>query len=175
MLKAVVFDFGHTIMDELKEREVPLASRGVFLMPGLAEILPLIAFKMGIWANTRVDGEAGIRDWLKRAGINDYFSWVVTSVDAGARKPAGAFFSYALRRCELGKEEVLFVGNQVNTDIQGATDYGIPCVWLSGRVHRSPDDSAVDKVSTGMVRPTCVVETMKDLPALLTRFFPKIT
>ena len=130
MLSAVMFDFGNTIMHELKGGEIPLDSRPVCLMPGLQEILPHIAFRMGIWANTKVAREYDIRVWLRRARINDHFEWVITSVDAGARKPDRRFFSYALKKCNLKKEEVLFVGNQLNTDIRGANDYGIRCVWL---------------------------------------------
>ena len=105
MLKAVMFDFGHTIIDELKERQVPLASRSVDLMPGLPEILPQIKFKMGIWANAEA-GEQEVRTWLRRAGINEYFEWIATSKDAGARKPNPSL-SYALKKCEMKKEEII--------------------------------------------------------------------
>src|SRR5579864_1537968 len=121
MPRAVVFDFGHTIMDELKGGNAPLVSRPIFLMPGLPDILPRIRLRMGIWANTRVAREKDIRVWLKRAGIDEYFAWVITSVDAGARKPDSRFFAYALEKCRLEKEEVLFIGNQLNTDILGAS------------------------------------------------------
>jgi hypothetical protein len=47
MLKAVMFDFGHTIMNELKGGEIPLALRPVFFMPDVPDILPHIAFRMG--------------------------------------------------------------------------------------------------------------------------------
>jgi FMN phosphatase YigB (HAD superfamily) len=167
MLKAVIFDFGHTIMDELKGREIPLASRPVCLMPGLPDILPHIAYKMGIWANTKVSRGHDIRLWLRRARINDYFEWVITSVDAGGRKPGRRFFSYALKKCKLKKEEVLFVGNQLNTDIRGAKDYGIRCVWLSGRAYRSPDDTSNDALILSQARPTHVIRSLKQLPALL--------
>jgi len=154
-------------MDELKGGEIPLALRPVHLMPGLPDILPHIAFRMGIWANTRVAREHDIRLWLRRANINDHFEWVITSVDAGARKPDRRFFSYALKKCKLKKEEVLFVGNQLNTDIRGANDYGIRCVWLSGRAYRSPDDTPSDALIWSRARPTHVIRSLKQLPALL--------
>jgi FMN phosphatase YigB (HAD superfamily) len=162
MLKAVMFDFGHTIMNELKGGNAPLASRPVFLMPGLPDILPRISLRMGIGANTKVARERDVRRWLKRAAIDNYFEWVVTSVDAGARKPDCKFFSFALRKCKLKKDEVLFVGNQRNTDIQGANYSGISCVWLSGRAYRSPDDTASSRA-----RPTYAIRSLKQLPALL--------
>jgi ribonucleotide monophosphatase NagD (HAD superfamily) len=48
---------------------------------------------------------------------------------------------------------MLFVGNQLNSDIKGAKDYGIKCVWLSGAAHRSPDD---DPGLLDHVKPTYV-------------------
>lgn len=167
MLKAVMFDFGHTIMDEFAGQKIPLSLRPVRLMPGLPSILPHIPLKMGIWANAKHAKEHGLRLWLKRAGINDYFEWVVTSVEAGARKPDRRFFSYALRKCRLKKEEVLFVGNQLNTDIRGASQYGINCVWLSGRRYRSPDDSSHHALILSPARPTHVIRSLGQLPALL--------
>jgi putative hydrolase of the HAD superfamily len=166
MLKAVMFDFGHTITDELKERQVPLASRSVDLMPGLPEILPQIKFKMGIWANAEA-GEQEVRTWLKRAGINEYFEWIATSKDAGARKPNRSFFSYALKKCGMKKEEIIFVGNQLNTDVHGAKGYGIRCVWLSGRAYRSPDDFPIEDVAAIQFDPDHVIESLLELPALL--------
>ena len=162
MFKAVMFDFGHTIIDELRDRHTPLVSRAVYLMPGVCEILPLIKYKMGIWANTiGTVGEQDIRIWLKKAGINEYFTWIATSSDARARKPDRRFFSHALRICNLKKDEVIFVGNQLNTDIQGANDYGVECVWLSGTAYRVPDDGP------NRARPTYVIRSLEELPALL--------
>src|SRR3954467_6929325 len=118
-LKAVAFDWGHTVMDECRDRDVPLEVRPVHLMPGVSEVLPQIALPLALWANTRVASETDVRGWLERAGLGALFRWVITSVDARARKPAAQFFHYALARCELAREDVLFVGNQLNTDISG--------------------------------------------------------
>ncbi len=166
MLKAVMLDYGHTIIDELKDRHIPLASRTVQLMPGLLGILPQIRFKMGIWANADV-GEQGLRIWLRRAGISEYFEWITTSEEAGARKPSPDFFSYALKGCSLKKEEIVFVGNQLNTDIRGAKDYGIRCVWLSGHAYRSPDDFPMGDISTSQIEPDYKIDSLTELPALL--------
>jgi phosphoglycolate phosphatase-like HAD superfamily hydrolase len=83
MLDAVILDFGHTTMDELQYRDVPLRSRPIRLMPGVEQTLPRIPLKLGIWANTKRAREAGLRQWLRRAGIDIYFTWVVTSAEAG--------------------------------------------------------------------------------------------
>src|SRR5215813_6674734 len=167
MLRAVIFDFGHTIMNELHERDVALESRSVRFMPGIPEILPRISLPMGIWANTRAAREQDIRYWLDKAGINRYFKWVITSVDAGARKPDSEFFDYALERCNLGKEQVLFVGNQLHTDIRGATSYGIKSVWLSGEEYCSPHDTFDRERNLRNARPTYTISSLMQLPSLL--------
>jgi len=169
MLEAVIFDFGQTIMDELQNREVPLRRRPITLMPGVEDVLPRIPARMGIWANTRKAREAGLRRWLMRAGINKYFACVVTSVEAGFRKPDARFFAYALARCGLRKDEILFVGNQLNTDIKGASSFGIASVWLSGARFRSPDDIGT---VTG-VKPAYTIGGLEELPDLVRRLQSK--
>jgi FMN phosphatase YigB (HAD superfamily) len=163
-LKAVAFDWGHTVMDECRDSDVPLDIRPVHLMPGVSEVLPQIAFPLALWANTRGAAETDVRRWLKRADLDRLFRWVITSVDAGARKPAFEFFEYALARCGLAREDVVFVGNQLNTDISGAEAFGIATVWLSGPDYRSADDVPCD------VSPTYTIRTLDDLPVLLQRF-----
>src|SRR5580693_4553006 len=59
-LKAVAFDWGHTLMDERRDEHVPLDARPVHLMPGVADVLPQLALPLAVWANTRVVGEAAV-------------------------------------------------------------------------------------------------------------------
>ena len=162
-LKAVAIDWGHTVMDERRDGDVAVDMRPIHLMPGVAEVLPQIALPLALWANTRDATEADVRGWLERANLNRLFRWVITSVDAGARKPAPQFFQHALVRCGLTNEEVLFVGNQLNTDILGAEAMGIATVWLSDAAYRSADDAPCN------VLPTYTIQTLSDLPALLQR------
>jgi HAD superfamily hydrolase (TIGR01509 family) len=162
-LEAIAFDLGHTLMDERSDKQRAIEHRAVQLMPGVSDVLPRLNVPIAVWANTRAAGEAQVRTWLDRAGLNRLCRWVVTSVDAGARKPAPEFFQYALARCGLSKDDVLFVGNQLNTDIAGAEAFGIRTVWLSAPVYRSDDDAPTD------VRPSYAIPMLQDLPALLDR------
>lgn len=160
-LKAIAFDWGHTLMDERLDEHIPLEARPVHLMPGVAEVLPQLMLPLAVWANTRVAREVEVRGWLNRAGLGPLFQWVITSVDAGARKPAPEFFEYALARCGLTKDDVLFVGNQLNTDIAGGEAFGIRTVWLYGSAHRSVDDRPCT------AKATHAIETLYSLPALV--------
>jgi FMN phosphatase YigB (HAD superfamily) len=160
-LKAIAFDWGHTLMDEHRDEHIPLETRPVHLMPGVAGSLAQLTLPLAIWANTRASGETVVRGWLDRAGLGPLFQWVVTSLEAGARKPAAEFFQYALAHCGLTKDNVLFVGNQLNTDIAGGEAFGIPTVWLCGPEHRSLDDGP------SSARATYTIDNLHQLPALI--------
>jgi len=162
-LKAIAFDWGHTVMDERRDEHVPLENRPIHLMPGVAEVVPQLKLPLAVWANTRVAREAAVRGWLDRAGLGPLFHWVITSVDAGARKPSPEFFAFALARCGLTKGDVLFVGNQLNTDITGGEAFGIRTVWLCGLAHRSLDDRDCN------AKATFTIETLYGLPELTQR------
>jgi FMN phosphatase YigB (HAD superfamily) len=163
VIRAVAFDFGHTLVDEQKDAPISLESRPVHLMPWVSEILPHVHIPLAVWANTRTATGADLQNFLDRAGIGQLFAWVVTSVDAGFRKPAPHFFDFALRRCGLARDEVLFVGNQLDTDIAGGEEYGNRTVWLNGTPYRSADET----LSPQDVHPTHTIPTLRQLPSLL--------
>jgi len=129
----------------------------------VSETLPRIPVPLAVWANTRTATGSELRRFLDRAGIGRFFTGVVTSVDAGFRKPAPQFFEFALRNCGLARDEVLFVGNQLNTDIAGGQSYGIRTVWLGGSAYRSADET----LSPQDVHPTYTIQTLRQLPSLL--------
>jgi putative hydrolase of the HAD superfamily len=158
-IKAVAFDLGHTLVNEGKFEGV------LELMPGVHEVLPQIDLPMSVWANTRAMREMELRQKLQEAQIQRYFSAVVTSVDAGFRKPAAEFFEFALGKWLYTKEEILFVCNQLNTDVLGARRYGIQTAWISAPEFRSGDET----MTLDEVTPTFIIQGLKELPALLQR------
>jgi putative hydrolase of the HAD superfamily len=156
-VKAVAFDFGHTLIEEHIHR------LRLQLMPGVQEVLPRIDLPMAVWANTRQAGEDAVREILRALRIERYFSTVVTSVDAGFRKPAPEFFQFALSKWGFTKDEILFVGNQLNTDILGGQSFGIRTAWLSSPEFRSSDET----MTLDTVKPTFTLAGFPELPALL--------
>ena len=156
-VRAVAFDFGHTLVRE------GFVDDRIELMPGVQEVLQGISVPMAVWANTRTAGEMEVRRLLNLARIEQYFSCVVTSVDAGFRKPAAEFFHFALMQSNFRKADVLFVCNQLNTDVLGADAFGISTAWLSGPEFRSQDET----LSLDQVRPAFILPRLSGLPSLL--------
>jgi FMN phosphatase YigB (HAD superfamily) len=156
-LKAIMFDLGQTLIQENTALDDPPK-----LMPGVRETIGRLALPMGIWANTRDSTRDDVREWLSKVRIDAHFRWIVTSFKIGWRKPAPEFFNQALAQCNVSASEVLFVGNQLNTDIIGAQSVGIATVYLADPIYRSTDDAI-----TPQAQPTYTISTLFDLPALV--------
>jgi len=160
-LKLVAFDVGHTLIDEGIDASTFVPP--VRLMPGVKEVLPQIRLPMAAWSNTKSAREAEVRKLLAAADIAQFFTRIVTSVEAGYRKPHPNFFQFALEKCGVSEGEVLFVGNQLNTDVCGGVQCGIKTVWISGEAFRSPEDTP------GNLSPDFAIDSLAELPALIRR------
>lgn len=69
----------------------------------------------------------------------DYFKHIVISGDFGKGKPDQSIFEHALELIGSDKNEVLMVGDNLNTDILGANQTGIPSVWIN-RKNSKPNE-----------------------------------
>ena len=68
---------------------------------------------------------------LSSSGIAGYFDTVVTSETAGHKKPAKEIFEYALNTNKLIPNEVIMIGDNLNTDIKGAHNAGIDSAYFN--------------------------------------------
>jgi putative hydrolase of the HAD superfamily len=77
---------------------------------------------------------------LKSSGLLAYFREIVTSDDAGFRKPDEGIFHYSLQRVAARPRDCLMIGDNLETDIQGARAVGMDCVYFNpaGKSHDSP-------------------------------------
>ncbi|MEG1988461.1 MAG: YjjG family noncanonical pyrimidine nucleotidase [Oscillibacter sp.] len=67
------------------------------------------------------------------------------SEDAGASKPARAYFDFVRSRIPgITAENCLVIGDSLATDIQGANNAGLPCCWFNPRHQPRRADLRVD-------------------------------
>ena len=78
--------------------------------------------KLGI-----VSDAPGLKAWIRLAemGLTDFFDVVVTLDDTGKLKPSDLPFKAALEKLSLKPQEILFVGDNPERDIQGAQKVGM--------------------------------------------------
>lgn len=77
---------------------------------------------------------------LQHAQLAEYFSGVIDSQNSGVKKPHRRIFSYALKRSGIEKEAALMVGDDLDTDMQGALDSGWDCAFFNPKKkeHEAP-------------------------------------
>jgi putative hydrolase of the HAD superfamily len=67
----------------------------------------------------------------RKLRLDRFFDFVLTSEEAGVEKPDPHIFWMALERMKLKKEEVLYVGDDLSSDLKGARNTGIDFVLFS--------------------------------------------
>lgn len=100
------------------------------LMPGAKNILESLStkYRLGIITNG-FDETQAIK--VNSSGIYEFFETMVTSESSASRKPDRKIFEFALQKSRLKKEEVIMIGDNLKTDIEGAKNFGISSIWYN--------------------------------------------
>ena len=70
---------------------------------------------------------------LKNCNLEQYFTKLICSEDAGVQKPKPEIFRYALKTVNAKKNESIMIGDDLNVDILGAKKSGIDQVFFNPR------------------------------------------
>jgi putative hydrolase of the HAD superfamily len=68
---------------------------------------------------------------LRSAQLVSYFRYIVTSDDAGYRKPDSGIFRHTLTLIDAQPAECIMIGDNLDTDIAGAQHAEIDCVYFN--------------------------------------------
>jgi putative hydrolase of the HAD superfamily len=101
------------------------------LIPGTKEMLGAIKdrYRLGLLSNFTHPPAA--RAILEGLGIASFFEVTVISGEIGYRKPHALVFDLLLNRLGLSAQELLYVGDDPEPDIEGACSAGIRTVWTT--------------------------------------------
>lgn len=134
MIRAVVFDWGDTIMRNIPGRSGPMAHwPRVESVTGVEEALRALrpTYQLVLATNAQDSDAELVRAALRRVGLVDFFHFVFTARDLGAAKPDVRFFESISRRLDCRPEEVVMVGDDYVADVVGAKDAGWRAVWFN--------------------------------------------
>lgn len=68
---------------------------------------------------------------LKNSGLTKYFDKIITSEDAGKKKPNPIIFEYALSLTNAVSKESMMIGDNWEADIMGAKDAGFDVIFCN--------------------------------------------
>lgn len=159
-IKAIVFDWGDTLMRDFEFQGPMVHWPRVEVIPGIPETLPQIYRQMTCCvASNAGDSDAELMGLaLARVGIRQYFHHLFTSRELGATKPDPAFFREILQRLEVEPQECIMIGNDYLKDIAPARSVGLRTVWFS-------EDPVTDPAPCA----DAVINSMGDLVATIVK------
>ena len=106
------------------------------VLPSL-EVLKSSGLTLGLISNINRDGS----ELAHELGLSPYLEFAVTSIEVGAEKPHPPIFLAALAKSGAEPSEVMHVGDQLTSDVDGARDVGINPVLLDrDRIHLAFSD-----------------------------------
>ena len=89
--------------------------------------------------------------------IPPYFDQIVISGDFGRGKPDPSLFEHALSLLSINKDEAIMVGDNLKTDILGASKIGMKSVWIN----REGKEKDID------VTPDYEIKSLEEIHAIL--------
>ncbi|MBI4384792.1 MAG: HAD family hydrolase [Nitrospinae bacterium] len=94
------------------------------------EKLKSLGVRMGVVSNTT--NPKFMKDYERSAlGLDAYFEFALYSSELPYRKPHPSIFQAAIGRLGLGPRQILFVGDDLQSDVEGAQRVGLPTAWLN--------------------------------------------
>jgi len=76
-----------------------------------------------------------LRDLLARFGLLDFFDPIIVSAEVGIAKPDRRIFDLLAKKVNLPRHRLLYVGDHIGDDIEGAQSAGLDAVLIDRRNH----------------------------------------
>ncbi len=143
------------LCDAIGKRFLEVLPTKTALFPHAVEVLDYLQDKSyPIHLITNGFEETQLRK-LRHAGIESYFTCIVTSESAGSLKPHRGIFDFALQQVNATSAESIMVGDTLEVDILGAKEVGMDQVYFN------PRTPAVS------FQPTYTIQHLKELTDIL--------
>ena len=133
-IKAIVFDWGDTLMKDFSEYEGPMADWDyVEIVDGVSKSLHIVSqsYICCVASNAGASNSELMGMALKRVDIQQYFQYLFTSRELGFSKPSLDFFNRIVQNLGFTPQECIMVGNDYNKDIIPAKKIGMQTILFS--------------------------------------------
>lgn len=163
-IKAIVFDWGDTVMRDFPFEGAMKDWPFVSAIPGIDQVLEELKKKyiMVMGSNAGDSSSSDIGEALKKVNLYHHFHHVFSSKDLGYEKPHMQFFKSIEKELELEESEILMVGNNCKKDIIGAKQAGWSSVWFNENENEMYDCEQADAIFFHMSALIEIIENIAD-------------
>lgn len=100
------------------------------VVSGAVDLLTFLKPNFGIHIVTNGFKEV---QWIKlsKSGLDKFVDHVFISEEIGVKKPEAGFFEFSLNKVNCKAVESIVIGDNLNTDIKGARDFGIDNIYYN--------------------------------------------
>ncbi|HVP17588.1 MAG TPA: YjjG family noncanonical pyrimidine nucleotidase [Spirochaetia bacterium] len=116
--------------ERISRRYLERLSTRAYFLPHAREVVEALARSSSLGLIT--NGISMVqRGRLERSGISERFRAIIISEELGTAKPDPRFFQAAVEEMSIPAEELLCVGDNPGSDIEGARTAGIDACWFA--------------------------------------------
>ncbi len=101
------------------------------------------------------------REKIKGSGLGKYFNEIVIAGDVGIRKPEPDIFNIVLSRIGTKPDKAIMVGNDIESDIEGAQKIGIKSVWLNRNKEENHSNIKPDYETVSLTELQDILKTLE--------------
>ncbi|MFV5315436.1 HAD family hydrolase [Priestia megaterium] len=151
-IKAIVFDWGDTLMKDFSEYAGPMADwEYVEIIDGVSKSLHSVSqnYICCVASNAGASNSELLGMALKRVDIQQYFQYLFTSRELGFSKPSLDFFNKIVQTLGITPQECIMIGNDYNKDIIPAKKIGMQTILFS-QVSKDANFNYADYVMNSM-------------------------
>lgn len=133
---------GKSLATHLAQQFRAFSTQYIRLYPKVAETLSKIkkaGKKLYILSNAQ---SCFTKTEIAKLGLRKYFSGIVYSSDVGCAKPDGKLFDYLVNKYELNRKECVYIGNDAFTDVIGAKNGKMDCLWIKTNLSGEQEPTA---------------------------------
>ena len=147
MIKALVFDWGGTVMADLGYEGPMYLWPDVRLVPGILKAIEKLSenYILCIATNAGLSDTPAMIRALERVKVQQYFKFYFSSKELKVKKPDPRFFEKICKKMGLPPQDCIMIGNDYLKDICGAKEVGMKTIFYnpSGTVREYDDANRV--------------------------------
>lgn len=162
MIKALIFDWGDTVMRDFPDKAGPMAYWDkVELISGAEVALSRLSndYLCCIATNAGASDTDLMIKALKRVGADKYYRYFFSSKELGFNKPDVNFFIKITERISVNPENCVMIGNDYNKDISGAKASGMKTIFFNE-----------NRIKGNFIDADIIIGSMKELCEAIDKF-----